>query len=83
MSAADRLRAIAAQLIAEAELLERQDVDPEQDGAADLIESWQAERRFEIPQDTLRKWCREDACGVKRGGRWLVSVSRVRARLGQ
>ncbi|PDS80143.1 hypothetical protein [Rhizobium sp. L43] len=49
----------------------------------DLIETWQAERRFDVPQDTLRKWCREDGCGVKRGGRWLVSASRVRARLGQ
>lgn len=62
---------------------------PERDAADDdfapcnLIELPLAAQRFETAKDTLRKWCREEGCGVKRGSRWLVSVPRVRARLGR
>ncbi|MGO7570305.1 hypothetical protein ACC738_22525 [Rhizobium ruizarguesonis] len=48
-----------------------------------LIELPLASQRFEVSKDTLRKWCREESCGVKRGSRWLVSLPRVRARLGR
>jgi hypothetical protein len=47
-----------------------------------LIDTCAASARFNLPQDTLRKWARREGCGVRRGGRWLISVPRVRKRLG-
>jgi hypothetical protein len=41
-----------------------------------LIEISTAVERFNRPVDTIRFWCRQDG-GVKRGGRWLVSVPRI------
>ncbi len=57
------------------------DVTGDDFAAGNLIELPVAAKRFETAKDTLRKWCREEGCGVKRGSRWLVSVPRVRARL--
>jgi hypothetical protein len=56
---------------------------PAAEGSGDdpLIEVCTAVERFGWPSDTLRKWCRENGVGVKRGGRWLVSVPRLQRRL--
>jgi hypothetical protein len=47
----------------------------------DLIDTKVAARRFGIPEDTIRSWCRQKGIGVKPAGRWLVSVSLLRAEL--
>jgi hypothetical protein len=57
------------------------DVTDDDFAPGNLIELPLAARRFQTAKDTLRKWCREEGCGVKRGSRWWVSVPRVRARL--
>lgn len=48
----------------------------------DLIEPHIAAQRFGTVADTIRLWCRTEGIGQKRGGRWYVSISRLRARLG-
>lgn len=45
-----------------------------------LIETSFAAARFNWPADSIRRWCREGA-GVKRGGRWLASIPRVKRRI--
>jgi hypothetical protein len=52
-----------------------------------LIDPCAAQNRFQIPQDTLRKWAREttgteQAIGTRRGGRWVLSIPRLRKRCG-
>jgi hypothetical protein len=47
----------------------------------DLIDTHSAASRFGYPQDSIRKWCREENLGVRRGGRWLVDPRKLRARL--
>lgn len=52
--------------------------------AHDLVDTATAAERFGIPRDRLARWCRETegrpgAIGVKQGGRWQVSISRIRA----
>jgi hypothetical protein len=56
---------------------------PPADDLADgnLLDTHAAQERFGYPQDTIRKWCRTENLGVMRGGRWLVSVPRLRQRL--
>lgn len=52
------------------------------DFAADaLIEIGTAVERYGRPADSLRWMCRHQGCGVKRGGRWLVSIPRLQHRL--
>lgn len=46
--------------------------------AGDLVETGVAAERLNVPADTLRNWCRNRGIGVKRGGRWLVSLGRAR-----
>lgn len=46
-----------------------------------LIDSHAAQERFGHPADSIRKWCREEDLGVRRGGRWLVSIPRLQARI--
>lgn len=46
-----------------------------------LIDTTSAAARFNFPRNTLTKWAREEDLGVKIGGRWLVSVPRLRRRL--
>jgi hypothetical protein len=46
--------------------------------ADDLVETIVASERLNVPQDTLRCWCRTRRIGLKRGGRWLVSMARAR-----
>lgn len=48
------------------------------DDADDLVETLAASERLNVPQDTLRSWCRTRQIGVKRGGRWLISLGRAR-----
>jgi hypothetical protein len=43
----------------------------------DLIEVSTAVARFNRPPDSIRWMCRTQGCGVKRGGRWLVSPARI------
>ncbi len=45
-----------------------------------LLDTWAAAARFNHPQDTVRKWCRQGD-GKRIGGRWLVSVPRVQRRV--
>ncbi len=57
------------------------DNDPADDFApCNLIDTWAAAARFNYPQDTVRKWCRQ-GCGKRVGGRWLVSIAKVRRRI--
>ncbi|MGO7226711.1 DNA-binding protein [Rhizobium leguminosarum bv. viciae] len=44
----------------------------------DLIDTWTAASRFNLPVDTIRWLCREKGMGRKDGGRWLVSVKALR-----
>ena len=46
-----------------------------------LIEVTGAVERFCFPANTIRFWCRKNGDGVRRGGRWLVSIPRVQRRL--
>ncbi|MBB4522272.1 MULTISPECIES: hypothetical protein [Rhizobium] len=48
-----------------------------------LIELPLAAQRFEVSKDKLRRWCRTDGIGVLRGGRWMVSVPRLRRHIGR
>jgi hypothetical protein len=59
-----------------------EDADDDLEPLEPLIDTTSAAARFNYPADTLRKWARREGCGVKRAGRWLVSVPRVRKRLG-
>jgi hypothetical protein len=47
----------------------------------DLIEVHAAGKRFRMAEDTIRYWCRMYGVGIRRGGRWRVSVSKMQARL--
>ena len=56
--------------------------DSDDDLAADnLIDTHTAEARFGFPRNTIAKWCREESCGVRAGGRWLASVPRLQRRI--
>jgi hypothetical protein len=47
------------------------------------IEAGVAASRFEISKGRILAWCqRNDDFGWKRGGRWYVSITKMRARLG-
>lgn len=48
---------------------------------ANLLDTHSAAARFNYPTNTLAKWCRTEGLGVKRGGRWLISVPKLRRRL--
>ena len=56
--------------------------DDADDLAADnLIDTHSAQERFGFPRNTLAKWCRTEDLGVLQGGRWLISIPRLRRRL--
>ena len=57
-------------------------LDPDMDDFAEgnLIDTTSAEARFGHPRNSIALWARQ-GCGVKRGGRWLVSVPRLRRHL--
>ena len=59
-----------------------EEVPDEADDMADgnLLDTTAAAARFNYPRNTVTRWAREGA-GVRRGGRWLVSVPRLRRRL--
>jgi hypothetical protein len=55
---------------------------PADDLAPDnLLDTTSAAARFNYPRNTVTKWCREEGLGVRRGGRWLVSIPRLQRRL--
>jgi hypothetical protein len=77
---ATELAAIRAELAAAADGLSApigannaDDLAPES-----LLEISTAVERFNRPADTLRWMCRKQGCGVKIGGRWMVSEPRIR-----
>jgi hypothetical protein len=60
-----------------------QSVAPDADDLADacLLDTTSAQERFGHPRNTLAKWCREEGLGVRRGGRWLISIPRLQRHL--
>src|SRR5262245_24000144 len=60
-------------------------VPPNEDAAdladGNLLDVCAASSRFGYPPDTLRKWAREEGVGRKVGGRWVVSIEKLRARI--
>jgi hypothetical protein len=44
---------------------------------ANLIDTTSAQERFNYDRHTLARWCRTEGLGVRRGGRWLVSIPRL------
>jgi hypothetical protein len=88
-----RLDAIMAELaalraaVAGAEAVDEKgisSVDTLGDDFADgnLLDTTSAAARFGHPRDTVALWCRQ-GCGVKRGGRWLVSIPRLQRRINE
>lgn len=62
--------------------------DPVDDTSADfdessLMDSGEAAQRFEVDKKRITSWCRDKGIGVKQGGRWLVSIPRLRRHLGR
>jgi hypothetical protein len=55
------------------------DVDDLADG--NLLDTTAAQERFGHPRNTLAKWCRTEGLGVRRGGRWLISIPRLQKHL--
>jgi hypothetical protein len=61
------------------------DAEPQRHGDAvvddladsNLLDTTSAQERFGHPRNTIAKWCRMEGLGVRRGGRWLVSVPRL------
>ncbi|MBB2709763.1 hypothetical protein N2597_07535 [Rhizobium sophoriradicis] len=51
--------------------------------AANMIELPLAAQRFEVSKDKLRRWCRDYGIGVLHGGRWMVSLPRLRRHIGR
>jgi len=45
-----------------------------------LIDTTSAAARFGYSREHIARWARE-GCGIKQGGRWLVSVPRLQRRL--
>lgn len=85
----ERIDRIIAELIALRDELNGTIVPPEDaelrpgqlSRSDDLIEISTAVERFNRPADTLRYWCREEGCGRKIGGRWMVDPGAVRKKL--
>ncbi|WP_434711987.1 hypothetical protein NMA58_00735 [Rhizobium sp. YTUHZ045] len=59
------------------------DVTDDDFAAGNLIELPLAAQRFEVSKDKLRRWCRNDGIGVSHGGRWMVSIPRLRRHIGR
>jgi hypothetical protein len=82
---AGRLRAALADMDGEVNPVDY----PADDGPAafdpdDMIEVSIAAFRFNVAEDTIRSWLRRDPrLGCKVGGRWRVSIQRMRSMTGQ
>jgi hypothetical protein len=80
MTAAARMRLIAAELVSLAAELESvarpapaaEVMDPE------WVDSWTAAERFNQPIDTVRWLARHKGMGVKSGTRWMIDVRAMR-----
>lgn len=48
----------------------------------DMIDTWTAAMRFNLPVDSVRWLAREKCLGEKHGGRWMISASALRKYLG-
>ena len=55
--------------------------DADDFAAEQLVDTTSAGARFGLHRHTVARWCRTEGVGVRRGGRWLVSIPRLRARL--
>lgn len=56
--------------------LDADDLAPEH-----LLDTTSAVERFNYPRQTIARWCRTEGVGIRKGGRWMVSVPRLRARV--
>ncbi|MBB2698997.1 UNVERIFIED_ORG: hypothetical protein GGI66_003674 [Rhizobium esperanzae] len=69
-------------------LMDAEPAEPELEAADDFAEANMVElpivaHRFGIAKDKLRRWCRDYGIGVLQGGRWMVSIPRIRRHLGK
>ena len=72
---------IRAEVVAQMPVAKGNELDAGDDFAPEnLLDTHTASARFGFPRDTVTRWCRE-GCGVKRGGRWMASVPRLRERI--
>ena len=55
------------------------DADDLADG--NLLDTTSAAERFSYDRHTLARWCRMEGLGIRRGGRWWVSVPRLQRRI--
>ncbi|TGS89477.1 hypothetical protein EN817_03815 [Mesorhizobium sp. M3A.F.Ca.ET.174.01.1.1] len=74
--------AVARALKAERDAIEAAEAEGQEFPDHDLIDVSTAAIRFREKPDTLRHWAEHEGLGIKRGGRWLVSASRLRKRQG-
>jgi hypothetical protein len=72
----DALNPPAAKGMDSVHTLADDDLSPEH-----LLDTTSAQERFGHPRNTLAKWCREEGLGVRRGGRWLISIPRLQRHL--
>lgn len=77
------LRRLREGVVEAAEPAPAPDVADDDFAPGNLIELPLAAQRFEVSKDKLRRWCREDGIGVLHGGRWMVSVPRIRRHIGR
>jgi hypothetical protein len=71
----------AQEPLADAEPAVHPVAEPEAFGDDDLIELHKAAKRFDVDAGKIRRWCRTHDIGRKRGGRWMVSIRRIRKHL--
>src|SRR5262245_38416078 len=84
----DRIMAELAELRAElvavslpASAAEGNGLDVDDLADTNLLDTTSAQERFGYDRHTLARWCRMEGLGVRRGGRWLVSIPRLQRRL--
>ena len=50
-------------------------------GHSDLIAPCEAAERFGVDSSTIRRWARQSGIGQRQGGRWRISVERLKQHL--
>lgn len=48
---------------------------------ADLVAPCEAAERFGVDTSTIRRWARQSGIGQRQGGRWRISVERLKQHL--
>ena len=74
IAALTRLRAELSSTTSATPLIKRS----AEDDLSDLVDTWTAAARFDLPIDTVRWLAREKGLGQKRDGRWLCSIRALR-----